>query len=413
MAEQAAKTKLTGAQIATLIGAFSVYAIAPTTNIPNVITTELSAMYPSIDPGLFSYFLTITNLTAMLGGFLFAILAGRVLKFKTITLIALVLFIVGGASPMILPDGVPFLVLVGTRAILGLALGCFTPLAQSVVVSLFENEQTRSYWLGIGGICFNISITVGSTIAGMLALISWHMVFAFYLIGFIPLIIFALAFKEPVKTEEEKKDEPKAGIKDVPIRVWIIMVCFGLAMLCLGFFTSFGRMALGDIGVDPAIFGTLMSVRTIGSMAIGVVFGFLYKFLKKYVIPMGFILLVIAFAVLYFMPATSNTNLIPLYIAAFAMGFGMNTLTIGMAQVLSVLTSPAVMVFVLGMNTLFMNLGTFLSSPVSQVFFGAVGNEVLYPIFLFAMFICIALAAIVWVTLASAKPYQGKEEPID
>ena len=121
------KQKLTGTQIATLIGAFAVYAIAPTANIPNVITTELSALYPGIDPGTFSYFLTITNLVAMLGAFCFAVFAGKVLKFKTITLIALILFIVGGCAPMLLPDGAPFGLLVASRAVLGLALGGETP----------------------------------------------------------------------------------------------------------------------------------------------------------------------------------------------------------------------------------------------------------------------------------------------
>lgn len=410
MAEETAKKKLTGAQKAMLVGAFSVYAIAPTANIPNVITTELASLYPAIDPGLFSYFLTVTNLVAMLGAFLFALMAGKVLKFRTITLIALCLFIIGGAGPMFLPDEVPFSVLVGTRAILGLALGCFTPLAQSVVISLFEKEKTRAYWLGIGGVCFNISITFGSTLAGILALISWKMVFAFYLIGVIPLIIFIFAFKEPIKSaEEEKKTKQKVRIKEVPTRVWIIMICFCLSMLCLGFFTSFGRMAFDDIGVTPTIFGTLMSFRTVGSLLVGAVFGFLYKFLKKYVLATGMILLVIAFAIFYIMPATGTTNLIPLYVAAFSMGFGMNMLTVGMAQTLSILTNPIVMTFVLGLNTLFMNMGTFLSSPVSQVFFGIVGEEVLYPVFLFAMIVCIILAVICWITMASAKNFKAEE----
>lgn len=404
------KQKLTGTQIATLIGAFAVYAIAPTANIPNVITTELSAFYPGIDPGTFSYFLTITNLVAMLGAFCFAVFAGKVLKFKTITLIALILFIVGGCAPMLLPDGAPFGLLVASRAVLGLALGCFTPLGQSVVIATFENEKTRAYWLGIGGICFNISLTLGSTIAGMLALISWKMVFLFYAIGFIPLIIFALAFKEPVKTDEEEKKDKKVRISEVPVRVWVIMVTFCLAMLCLGFFTSYGRMALGVCGVDPAVFGTIMSVRTLGALIVGAVFGFMYKFIKKYVLTCGMILLAIAFAILYFMCATATQNLIPLYIAAFCMGFGMNTLTIGMAQCISILTNPVVMTFVLGFNTLAMNLGTFLSSPTSQLFFGIIGNEQQYPVFMLALVVVIVLAVITAITMGPAKNYNAEGE---
>ena len=99
------RQKLTGTQIGTLVGALAVYACAPTTNIPNVITTELQAVYSSVDPGTLSYFLTITNLLAMAGAFLFGVLAGKYVKFKTITMIAIVLFVVGGAAPLVLPDG--------------------------------------------------------------------------------------------------------------------------------------------------------------------------------------------------------------------------------------------------------------------------------------------------------------------
>jgi MFS family permease len=403
MAEQT-KKKLTGGQIATLVGVLSVYMCAPTQSIPNVITSELANVYPTVDPGTLSYFLTITSMVAMLGAFLFGLLAGKFIKFQVITHIALVCFLVGGVGPMFFPDGAPFVLLLISRALLGLALGCFTPMAQSVIISMFEDEKTRSYWLGFGGAVFNVAITLGSTVAGMLALISWKTVFAFYFIGLIPLVVFALFFKEPDNIAVAKKETgPKVGWGEIPWRVYIIMICFMLSMMILGFFTSFGRMALNDVGVNPALFGTIMSVRTIGSILVALCFGFIYRFLKKYVLVAGCLLIAVSFAIFYACTASGNGELIILYVAGFCMGFGMNMLTVGMAQILSILTKPIVLTFVLGLNTFCMNAGTFISSPASQVYFGIVGDTPVYPIFLLAIVIAVILAVVNGVVMASAK----------
>lgn len=410
MGETTSKKRLTGTQMATLAGVMCVYMCAPTTNIPNVIMTELAAVYPTIDPGLLSYFLTATSIAAMVGAFLFGVIAGKFVKFKTITLIALTLFLIGGVGPMFMPVGCPFWMLLVLRAVLGLALGCFTPMAQSVIISMFEDEKTRSYWLGFGGVFFNIVITVSSTVAGMLALISWQMVFLCYAIGILPLVVFALFFKEPEGMQVAGKDKgPKLSPKEVPVRVWIIMVCFGLAMLTLGYFTSFGRMSLDAVGVDPAIFGTIMSVRTVGSILVAACFGLIYRFLKKYVLVVGNALIAIAFGVFFFVASTGEGGLIPLYIAGFCMGFGMNMLTCGMAQVISILANPIVMTFALGLNTMFMNLGTFCSSPTSQIFFGVAGADPVYNIFILAIVVCVVLAIVNGIVMAGSKNYKAEE----
>ena len=409
------RQKLTGTQIGTLVGALAVYACAPTTNIPNVITTELQAVYSSVDPGTLSYFLTITNLLAMAGAFLFGVLAGKYVKFKTITLIAIVLFVVGGAAPLVLPDGTPFIVLVLTRAVLGLALGCFTPMAQSVVVQTFAEPGTRSYWLGIAGICFNLSLAFGSTIAGMLALINWRMAFAFYLIGFIPMILMGIFFKgDPNAASQEKEDksEKKGRFSEITPRSWILMFTFFAVMLTLGWFTSFGRLALTDIGVDSALFGTIMSVRTVGSILVAAVFGLIYKFAKKFCLGVGAALVALAFALFFWLASSGVLNVPVAYIAAFSMGFGMNMLTCGMAQILSVLNKPAIITFLLGINTLAMNFGSFASSPTSQVFFGIAPDAPQYMIFMVAVVICVALTVVNVIAVMGAKDVAVADEEV-
>lgn len=405
--------KLTMAQKGALIGALTVYMIAPTQNIPNVITAEVAALFPMLDAGTLSYWLTITNMVGMLGAFLFGILAGKKLKFKTVTIIALVCFIVGGGAPFFFPDEFPFWLLLGSRALLGLGLGCFTPLGQTVIITTFSEDATkRSYWLGIGGICFNVALTFGSTLAGMLALVSWQSVFAFYFLGFIPLIIFCIFFKEPSKiaNETDGEDKPeKASWREVPVRGWVLMLCFMASMLVLGFFTSFGRTIVGEVGVDPAVWGTFMSVRTVGSLLVAACFGFIFKSAKQYCLTLGAVCIGVGFALFYFFSLGTEAVLPVYYVGSFLIGFGMNMLTVGMAMVLSLYVSPAVVAFLMGMNALAMNLGTFLSSPTSQVFFAVFGSDTpVVHIFLMGI-IMIAVVAVVYAIAVSGKKIKPEE----
>lgn len=397
--EAVERKRLTPLQWGCLIGALTVYMIAPTQNIPNVITSEVAAMFPMMDAGTLSYWLTITNMVAMVGAFLFGLLAGKTIKLKTISIIALICFIVGGGSPVFFPDDVSFWLLLGSRALLGLGLGCMTPMAQTVIITTFsDNEKTRSYWLGIGGVCFNVALTFGSTIAGALALVSWQSVFFFYWIGFIPLVIFIIFFREPEKmvTKEDVDGKvEKASWREVPARAWVLMLCFLLSMLVLGFFTSFGRTVVGTVGVDPAVFGTFMSVRTIGSILVAAIFGFIFKFVKKYCLSVGAICIAIGFCLFYFPSLGTEANLVAFYIGSFMIGFGMNMLTVGMAMVLSLYVSPAVVAFLMGMNAVFMNAGTFLSSPTSLVFFAVFGVDTpVVHIFLFGIIMILIVAAV-------------------
>ena len=403
---------LTGAQIGVLIGALAVYAIAPTTNIPNVITSEIQELFQGIDPGTLSYWLTITNLAGMLGAFLFGITAGKILKFKTVTIIALCCYVIGGCLPFFFPDGFSIFALIGARALLGLGMGCCTPMAQTVIITTFkDDEQTRAYWLGIGGICFNIAITLGSTIAGSLALIGWRYVFLFYAIGLIPLILMLLLYKETGATVEEK-EKPKVKFSEIPARAYVLMLAFMLAMLSLGFFTSFGRTIVGNVGLDPLAWGTIMTVRTVGSILVAAIFGFIYKFVKNYCLVLGGILLIVGMGCFYFFCLGTSPTLPAYYVGAFTIGFGMNMLTCGMAMVLSTFVRPEGVAYLMGMSALSMNLGTFLSSPCSQVFFGIFGADTpVVQIFMFAMIIEAICAALYFFGVTGIKKTDKVETP--
>jgi MFS family permease len=408
MATTKEKQKLSPAQVGVLIGSMAGYFIIPTQTIPSVVIPDLLRIYPTVDAATMTYFLSITNLATMLAAFLFGILAGRVLPFKLTTIIALVLYVFCGALPMILPDGTPFALLLVTRFGLGLALGCFMPMVQTIIVQTFPSETARAAWLGIGSIFFNLGITLGSSVAGFLQLISWHTVFAFYLIGIIPLIVFIVFFKEQ-KYEKPVEDEnkPKEKVK-IPLIAWLLLVTFMLGVMLTGFFPNFGAIFFEGLGMNMAWFGTAMSMMTIGATLIAVAFALVYKVTKTHIITLGCVLITIAYFVLYYFTVAHVDNIIAWYITVFVFGFGMNSLTIGMAMVLSVAVDEKIVTFILGINFLFQNLGSFIATPVSQLWFGVVGAEPVNSILLFAgvFGVILTIYTVIVVVLAGKK---GKE----
>ncbi|MGV8082817.1 MAG: MFS transporter [Coriobacteriia bacterium] len=368
------RQKLKPAQVGLMVGIMAVYLIIPTQNIPNVIMNDLVKMYPTLSAGTLSYFLTIANIASMVGAFFFGLIAGRRFKSKTVTVVALLCYIVGGGLPMLMPNHVSFGLLMATRFVLGLGLGCFMPMVQSTIVKTFEDEASRSAWLGIGGIFFNVGAALGSSIAGALALISWQTVFAFYLIGVIPLALFVVFYKEPQRTVVEENTEKKTKVR-VPSRVWLLLIPFMLSCCMTQMFVAYGPIILGEMNVNPAIFGTMMSVLMIGATVVAAVFALCYKTLKNHVLTVGLVLESVSFLALYLFATQSSAHLVGFYISLFVLGFGMNLLTVGMAMVLSTVVSPAVVAFVLGLNFVFQNLGSFLGSPLSQLYFAMAGPK--------------------------------------
>ena len=79
-------------------------------------------------------------------------LAGNVIKYKTLLIIGMVLFIFGGIAPYFMTD---FFAILAVRAIFGIGLGIVTPLGAALIIAFFDGE-VRAQMMGFGNVAANV-----------------------------------------------------------------------------------------------------------------------------------------------------------------------------------------------------------------------------------------------------------------
>lgn len=401
--------KLSGREYLLLVAVISMYFFAPTQGIISSVLSQIGETYTDVSAAGLTYLVSINNLFAVFSALLFSILAGRKLSYKAIGIIALVLFVAGGGVPMFLPDTAPYWLLLATRAIMGLGRGCFVPIIQAVFVDMFHDEARRSAMFGIGSIFFNIGATTGTTIAGALGLINWHMCFMFYLFAIIPLALFSIFFREPRATQEFKKQKIH-----LPAIAWLFFALYLSATIASQMLWNYASQVMGSMGINSLEVGTVLSTFTVAAMIVAAVFVIIFKVFNTFSCAVGLAAEGLGFIVMFVGTAHPEMGLACFYIGSFLIGFGANAVTLGVPMIMSVTVPAAAVTAALGLSEVFHNLGAFLSSPFSQVMFAIGGpqmstNDIFVATAVFA-FVMAALAMWVGVRARGAKRRRAKDD---
>lgn len=365
---------LTGRQFCIIVVVLSIYFFAPTQAIISSVLGDIGSAYPDVSADWLTYLITINNIAAVVSAAFFGVLAGHKIRFRIISIIAMLCFVIGGALPAVLPLGTPFWILLVTRVVIGVGRGCFVPMVQIILCGMFKDEKTRSDWFGIGNITFNLGATFGTVLAGYLGLIDWRLCFVFYAFAFIPLALFMFFFKE-----EDSGIEKTAGKTLHALHfewdVWVHMVLYLLAIVMTQTLWNYASTSLSVRGIASDQVGLILSTFTVASMAVGLTIGVIFRATRSFIMACGIGVITIGFAVMTCAMGMSG-NAVPFMFASSALiGVGGCIVTIGCPLSMSLRVSPVAVAGVLSMNEVFHNLGSFVASPYSQAVFAITGSN--------------------------------------
>lgn len=343
------------------------YFIAPDAAIVASLLGEVGKSYPDIPLASITYLRTIANIGAVIGAALCGVIAGRHIKYRTLTVTALFLIGFCGGAQVFLSDEAPFALMLILRVASGIGLGCVMPIVQSMITFVFSDADKRARWFGIGNVVFNIGSTIGTTAAGFLCLISWHVAFGFYFIAFIPMVLSALFMIEPEKIIDAEPPREKMRFREMPP----IVVFFFLFLTCSLLLGSSMNLnlstALTQIGVSPAFVGTAMSMFPLGACVAAVSFGFVYGRFKTQTMTLGVACALLGHGINFSAASQGEPTIALFYIGVFVVGMGVNFVSLSIPMTLSVLVNPRIVTAALGFGYVFQNLGSFLGSPFSQM----------------------------------------------
>ncbi|MFD1929535.1 MFS transporter [Sporosarcina siberiensis] len=273
----------------------------------------IAKAFPEASPTMIKLILTAPSIMIIPFSFLSSYLTSKLTK-RTIILIGLVIYLIGGIGPQFVPT-IELLLLF--RLILGAGVGLVMPLSMSLINDYYIGRE-RTKMMGYNSAFSNLGGILTMLLAGWLATFGWRVPFNVYFLG---LFIFILVFFFLPKGElqKPKKNEKKSRL---PLAVFGFALAMGGIMLA--YYSIATNIAIyleqSELG-GTALAGTVISFTTVGGMITSLLLVQIELTLKNYAIPIMLSGMGIAFLLLTF------THSVPIVMLSVCLiGFGQGSL---------------------------------------------------------------------------------------
>lgn len=288
---------------------------------------------PNANPTLISFILTISSLFVIPS----SLIAGKLveqnkLSKKGALLIGFTLFTIGGAAGGLFAN-INWILF--TRAIVGIGNGFATAMVASIVADYFFGQERASV-MGLYNALGSL-LAIGLTVlAGYLAVISWRLPFAVYLLCGLIVIYHAIILKKnPPKTAEmlaEEEEERKALLEAnatvtgqkprLGKAVWVLVVITILSQVVGNTLYLFLSIFIEGEGIgNAASTGMVNGVLTASIVVVSLVFGVIYNKFNKYTAMLFFL----AFGIGYIMLSRSySMSMVLISSIIWGIGFGLS-----------------------------------------------------------------------------------------
>ncbi|WP_240377155.1 MFS transporter [Bacillus piscicola] len=273
----------------------------------------IAQAFPEASPTMVKLILTAPSIMIIPFSFLSGYLTSKLTK-RTIVMMGLLIYLVGGIVPQFVPT---IELLLALRLLLGAGVGLLMPLAMSLINDYYTGKE-RTKMMGYNSAFSNFGGIITMLLAGWLATFGWRTPFNVYFLG---LVIFLLVFFFLPKGEVQKAPEQE-GKSKMPFAVYGYALAMGGIMLA--YYSIATNMALyleqNSFG-GPALAGTVVAFTTVGGMITSLLLVQIELTFKKYVIPVMLFGMGAAFCVL------ALTNSVALVmISVCLVGFGQGSL---------------------------------------------------------------------------------------
>jgi len=279
MTEVAQKKWGTIVKAATLSIIILEYSISLTTPVLGA----MASAFPDVSPELIKQVQSMPSLTMIPVALLVGQLE-KVMKKRTMLMIASLLLFIGGIAP-VFGGGIYFILL--CRAIFGMGRGIVFPFAMSYIIDLFEGQE-RDILMGLRSTTGNIAGIVFQQLGGFLATIHWRASFWGFLltVPFILLIYFKLP--EPEKRTKADASTSKASGRLTGSTWLLIIINFFLMFFAYTFITNMAIVIEATEMGTPHSAANVMSTFVATSSICGLIFGkYIRPLFKRYTAAVG------------------------------------------------------------------------------------------------------------------------------
>ncbi|UWG98914.1 MFS transporter [Dehalobacter sp. DCM] len=368
---------------------------------------NVAAAFPNDNP-------TLLNQTIALPSLLYIpaiLLSGYLAKFiskKYLLIIGSIIFAAAGFAGGFASS---LMMLVVCRAIQGIGIGLAYPLAPAIISHIFSGEY-RAKMLGwtqtVGCV---VSVVLG-LVCGYAAVASWRYAMYFYAVFAILVImqfIFLPVFPPENKDESIAKvnkadgEKPKFGYP-VYLAALAMMVFMSVAMIVLYNLAIF----IMNEGLGTAAeAGMASSINTLAGFLVSLVFGYNFKFLKRYVSVLGLILMALCYLIL-----SGAHSIAVVYVGMICLGASMNCIFPYLFTRVAQVSAKPLKTMSVSFLSMAIYLGQWISGYTSVWIAQAVGGTT-RQLFSTTGFIFIGMAVIAAIFIAMTQKNESKIVVLD
>lgn len=361
------------------------------------IFANISEQFPNLPYSTITWLSTAGSAVATIFTFISGAIAGKKAKYRTLTVLAATLVVIGGCAGAFCLGN--FTALLISRLFLAAGFGTALSLVGGYVNAVYrDNPQKCASMQGYGNVVANGATVLYQLLAGFVAVVSLPGVFWLHLILLIPLILCAFFAPEPapmLETQEEAKT--RSDVKEkIPGYAWAILIFNAVSWTFFNPVLTLISGLIADEGIGDSSTASIVSIMyTVGGVVAGLAFGVMFKTMKRAVSPIAQILWVVGVAIIF--AAHSPVGLI---IGFLVHGFGFYL--VWPISIMHLGTVPeSRQTLVIALFATFLNIGAFASTPYIKMVESVTGNS--DPRFcILISTIGMAVSALLWI-IASTK----------
>jgi len=320
-------------------------------------------------------------------------LAGTVVKYKTLLIIGMILFIGGGVAPYFMTTA-SFSAILAVRAIFGIGLGIVTPLGAALIISFFDGE-VRAQMMGLSNVVANVGGILFQLLGGFVGAISWEYAFLIHGLGILTLVII-LFMPEPEAVPVQSSNEAKPKLPGV-VFAHGALIFFAMVLIYPMLTNMSTIIAASSMGTasDAAM---VLTMFTVGGMLGGLIFAKAFGFFKSNTMPVGVLLIALAMTSIGL-----GGSIAFMYIGTTIAGIGLSFIMPTMFMNLGAIVHPSQMPTASGIVTASMNVGGFCSAYFYAILSGIMGVDMAVNI-KFPFYVAMICFAAIGLALFFIKP---------
>lgn len=279
-------------QAKTSLALMAIFFVIPGALIVNPAIQTIADAYPTIPYTMVLLLSTIPLLVVVPMSLISGALAGNKVKYKHLLFVSMVFYVIGGSLPFVFRD---FYAVLAARVIYGIGVGILTPLANGIIIQLFEGQK-RANMMGMGSIVINVASTIFMLLSGLISAIDLSFMWLIHLIGIVPLVIMMLYLPEPERVEHHQHTKVKMPVSIYFISLATVFIYMNLNTMLLNMSTIITTENIGN----AATAGTVLSMYTVGGILGGTVFGKYFKLFGKMTNSSALVVMGIGLGIIYF-----------------------------------------------------------------------------------------------------------------